>query len=144
MARHPGSVGRPILGELHITDEAGDPVPAGVEGIVWFGAGERYEYHGDADATSARRHPSGWTTLDDVGYVDDDGYLYLTDRRAHMIVERWGEHLPREVEAALSTHPAVDDVAVIGVPNADLGEEVKAVVVRVRAWRRPGGTARPT
>jgi fatty-acyl-CoA synthase len=125
---HPGSVGRPILGDLHVTDEEGRLVPPGTEGIIWFGNGQAYEYHGDAAATMARRHEQGWTTLDDVGYVDDDGYLHLTDRRAHMIVSGGVNISPREIEDVLLQHPAVDDVAVIGVPHAEFGEEVKAVV----------------
>ena len=130
---HPGSVGRPILGAVHVTDDDGHPLPAFRDGLVWFDAGgDRYDYHGDAAATAARRHRLGWTTLDDIGHLDDDGYLYLTDRRGNMIVSGGVNISPREVEEVLSTHPAVDDVAVIGVPNRDLGEEVKAVVV-VRA-----------
>ena len=130
---HPGSVGRPILGAVHVTDDDGHPLPAFRDGLVWFDAGgDRYDYHGDAAATAARRHRLGWTTLDDIGHLDDDGYLYLTDRRGNMIVSGGVNISPREVEDVLSTHPAVDDVAVIGVPNRDLGEEVKALVV-VRA-----------
>jgi acyl-CoA synthetase (AMP-forming)/AMP-acid ligase II len=126
---HPGSVGRPILGRVHVTDEDGAPLPPLEDGIVWFDGGEVYEYHGDSRATAARRDPRGWTTLDDIGHVDEDGYLYLTDRRGHMIVSGGVNVSPHEVEDVLSAHPAVDDVAVIGVPNDDLGEEVKAVVV---------------
>jgi acyl-CoA synthetase (AMP-forming)/AMP-acid ligase II len=128
---HPGSVGRPLVGELHITDESGRAVAAFAEGTIWFGGGERYEYHGDAAATAARRHAEGWTTLDDVGYVDTDGYLYLTDRRAHMIVSGGVNISPREVEDVLSAHPAVDDVAVLGVPHEEHGESVKAIVTLV-------------
>ncbi|MBI5087963.1 MAG: AMP-binding protein [Actinobacteria bacterium] len=125
---HPGSVGRPILGDLHITDESGQLVPAGTEGIIWFAGNDTYEYHGDAGATMARRHEQGWTTLDDVGFVDGDGYLYLTDRRAHMIVSGGVNISPREIEDVLLQHPSVDDVAVIGVPDDEFGEAVKAVV----------------
>jgi acyl-CoA synthetase (AMP-forming)/AMP-acid ligase II len=125
---HPGSVGRPILGEVHVTDECGRLVPPGDEGVIWFGSADRYEYHGDTAATLARRHEQGWTTLDDVGYVDGDGYLYLTDRREHMIVSGGVNISPREIEDVVSRHSAVDDVGVIGVPHADFGEEVKAVV----------------
>jgi len=128
---HPGSVGRPLVGDLHITDESGTAVGPGTEGTIWFGGGERYEYHGDPGATAARRHSNGWTTLDDVGYVDADGYLYLTDRRAHMIVSGGVNISPREIEDVLSTHPAVDDVAVLGVPHEEHGEAVKAVVTLV-------------
>lgn len=125
---HPGSVGRPILGDLHVTDEEGHLVDSGTEGIVWFSGAERYDYQGDEEATIARRHEQGWTTLDDVGWVDDDGFLYLTDRRAHMIISGGVNISPREIEDVLTTHPDVDDVAVIGVPHVEHGEEVKAVV----------------
>jgi len=126
---HPGSVGRPILGDLHITDEEGRVVEPGTEGIIWFGGAERYDYRGDREATIARRHEQGWTTLDDVGRVDEDGYLYLTDRRAHMIITAGVNISPREIEDVLNSHPDVDDVAVIGVPHAEHGEEVKAVLM---------------
>ena len=125
---HPGSVGRPILGDLHITDEQGHVVEPGTEGIIWFSGAERYDYRGDREATIARRHEQGWTTLDDVGLVDADGYLYLTDRRAHMIITAGVNISPREIEDVLNSHPDVDDVAVIGVPHAEHGEEVKAVL----------------
>ena len=125
---HPGSVGRPILGEIRVTDEEGNVVGSAEEGIIWFAGGGSYEYHGDDAATHARRHAQGWTTLDDIGFVDDDGYLFLTDRRAHMIVSGGVNISPREVEDVLLEHGAVDDVAVIGVPDDDLGEVVKAVV----------------
>lgn len=126
---HRGSVGRPILGRIHITDEEGLEQPAGEEGIVWFSSGGTFEYHGDAGATAARTDRRGWTTLDDVGYVDEDGYLYLTDRRAHMIVTGGVNVSPREVEDALVVHPSVADVAVIGVPDDEFGESVLALVV---------------
>ena len=128
----PGTVGRPILGEIHITDEDGNELGPGEDGTIWFGSGgSSYEYHGDPEATARRRDTRGWTTLDDVGHVDEDGYLFLTDRRDHMIVSGGVNISPQESEDLLSSHPLVLDAAVIGVPNADLGEEVKAVVVLV-------------
>lgn len=137
---HRGSVGRPIFGEIHITDEDGIEVPAGTEGIIWFAGGQSYTYHGDEAATIARRHEAGWTTLDDIGLVDDDGYLYLTDRRSHMIVSAGVNISPREIEDVLLAHPIVDDVAVIGVPHPDHGEEVKAVLT-LRDGVGPDGVA---
>jgi long-chain acyl-CoA synthetase len=126
---HRGSVGRPILGEVSITDDDGRPLPAFEPGTIWFRGGQRYEYRGDPEATAAKRDRRGWTTLDDVGYLDRDGYLYLTDRRTHMIVSGGVNVYPLEAENVLAAHPAVDDVAVIGVPHPEFGEEVKAVVV---------------
>jgi acyl-CoA synthetase (AMP-forming)/AMP-acid ligase II len=129
--QRPGTVGRPILGEIHVTDEDGDELGPGEDGTIWFSAGGSYEYHGDPDATARRRDQRGWTTLDDIGHVDADGYLFLTDRRDHMIVSGGVNISPQEAEDVLVSHPLVADAAVIGVPNADLGEEVKAVVVLV-------------
>jgi acyl-CoA synthetase (AMP-forming)/AMP-acid ligase II len=125
-------VGRPILGEVAIKDDEGSVLRAGREGIIWFKGGERYEYRGDPVATAAsqdRRDADGtWATLDDVGHVDDEGYLYLTDRRTHMIVSGGVNISPLEVENVLALHPRVDDVAVIGVPHPEYGEEVKALI----------------
>ncbi|GAA4058248.1 acyl-CoA synthetase [Actinomadura miaoliensis] len=127
---HKGTVGRPLLGEIHVCDENGDEVPPGTPGTLYFGAGPEFEYHGDADKTAASRDPKGrgWTTLGDVGYVDDDGFLYLTDRRSYMIISGGVNIYPQEAENVLAVHPKVADVAVIGVPDAEMGESVKAVV----------------
>jgi long-chain acyl-CoA synthetase len=127
---HRGTVGRPLLGEVHIVDDDGEELPAGEPGTVYFGGGADFSYHNDPDKTAAA-HDSrgrGWTTLGDVGYVDDDGYLYLTDRRAYMIITGGVNVYPQEAENVLAMHPRVADVAVLGVPNDDFGEEVKAVV----------------
>ena len=137
----PGTVGRPILGEIHVTDDEGDELGPGEEGTIWFSAGGTYEYHGDPAATARRRHELGWTTLDDIGHVDADGYLFLTDRRDHMIVSGGVNISPQEAEDVLVSHPLVADAAVIGVPNADLGEEVKAVVVLVDPASASGDVA---
>jgi fatty-acyl-CoA synthase len=126
---HPGSVGRPILGDVSITDDDGRLLPPGEEGTIWFRGGEAYVYRGDPAATAAKRDRRGWTTLDDVGYLDAEGYLYLTDRRSHMIVSGGVNVYPQEAENVLAAHPRVDDVAVIGVPEPEFGEEVRAVVV---------------
>jgi acyl-CoA synthetase (AMP-forming)/AMP-acid ligase II len=125
---HPGTVGRPIGCEIHICNDAGEVVAAGETGTVFFGKGPEFEYHGDAAKTAKSRHPRGWSTLGDIGHVDEDGFLYLTDRKAFMIISGGVNIYPQEAENVLSTHPAVFDVAVFGVPNPDFGEEVKAVV----------------
>lgn len=125
---HPGTVGRPIGCEIHICDDAGEVVAPCETGAVFFGKGPEFEYHGDAVKTATSRHPRGWSTLGDIGHVDEDGFLYLTDRKAFMIISGGVNIYPQEAENVLSTHPAVFDVAVFGVPNPDFGEEVKAVV----------------
>ena len=127
---HRGTVGRLLIGTIHICDEDGKEVPVGESGTIWFEGTPSFEYHGDDEQTKSSRHPSGngWTTLGDIGHVDEDGFLYLTDRRAFTIVAGGVNIYPREAEDVLILHPAVADVAVFGVPNEDLGEEVKAVV----------------
>ncbi|MEA3019221.1 MAG: long-chain acyl-CoA synthetase [Actinomycetota bacterium] len=128
---HRGSVGRALLGEIHIVGEDGEEV-AGPrqEGTIYFASGAPFEYHNDPEKTASSRDPKGrgWSTLGDVGYVDEEGYLYLTDRKAYMIISGGVNIYPQEAENVLTTHPKVLDVAVIGVPNEDFGEEVKAVV----------------
>ena len=139
---HPGSVGRPMLGIVHVLDDDGDEVAAGEIGTIWFEGGLPFEYHNDPDKTASTMNEKGWATVGDVGYVDDDGYLYLTDRKTFMIISGGVNIYPQEVENLLVTHPKVMDVAVIGVPNDDLGEEVKAVVQPVDVGRRrPGARA---
>jgi len=128
---HPGSVGRAVHSILRICDENGAELPVGDEGMVYFEQPKRsFEYHNAPDKTESATHPihDNWTSLGDVGYVDADGYLYLTDRKAYMIISGGVNIYPQEIEDALVLHPAVQDVAVFGVPNADFGEEVKAVV----------------
>ena len=125
---HRGTVGRALLGEIHILDEAGKEQPQGEAGMIYFANGPVFEYHNDPGKTRESRTPQGWSTLGDIGYLDKDGYLHLTDRKAHMIISGGVNIYPQEVENLLVTHPKVADVAVIGVPNADFGEEVKAVV----------------
>jgi long-chain acyl-CoA synthetase len=127
---HKGTVGRPLAGEVHILDEEGDELPVGDEGTVYFGAASTFEYHNDPEKTQESRDPKGrgWSTLGDIGRVDEDGFLYLTDRKAYMIITGGVNVYPQEAENVLTMHPAVFDVAVIGVPNEDFGEEVKAVV----------------
>ncbi|MFJ8746092.1 AMP-binding protein [Embleya sp. NPDC127516] len=127
---HPGTVGRAILGTPHICDEEGRELPVGEHGIVYFADGPRFSYHRDPAKTEAGRDPGGrgWTTLGDIGRLDADGYLYLTDRQAHMIISGGVNVYPQEVENLLALHPAIADVAVFGIPHEDLGEQVKAVV----------------
>jgi len=132
---HPGSVGTAALGVIHVVDPE-DPeqpeLPVGEDGLVYF---ERdvmpFAYHHDPDKTREAQHPhhDNWATTGDLGHVDEDGFLYLTDRRAFMIISGGANIYPQEVENALTLHPAVYDVAVIGVPDEDMGEVVKAVVV---------------
>ncbi len=125
---HPGTVGSPIGCVLHIVDEDGEEVPQGESGTIYFEGGAQFEYHNDPEKTKSSRHPKGWSTLGDVGYLDEDGFLYLTDRKAYMIISGGVNIYPQEAENLLVTHPKVIDVAVFGVPNDDFGEEVKAVV----------------
>lgn len=125
---HPGSVGKAILGEVHILDESGAQLRPGEIGTVYFSSGQPYRYHGDASVTSGRGTATGWGTLDDVGWIDTDGYLYLTDRRSYMIVTGGVNIYPKEAEDVLITHPTVLDVAVIGIPEAELGEVAHAIV----------------
>ncbi|MGI9602609.1 MAG: acyl-CoA synthetase [Acidimicrobiales bacterium] len=129
---HKGSVGQALLGTIHIVDEDGNEVPVGEEGTIYFEGGEEFEYHGDAEKTAGSRLGNGWSTLGDVGKLDEDGFLYLTDRKAYMIISGGVNIYPQEAENVLTMHPAVADVAVIGVPNDDFGEEVKAVVQPVQ------------
>ena len=125
---HKGSVGRPLNCEIHVCDDDGAELPAGESGTIYFGGGGQFEYYKDPDKTAGSRHPQGWTTLGDVGYLDEDGYLYLTDRKHFMIISGGVNIYPQEAENVLITHPKVMDVAVFGVPNEEFGEEVKAVV----------------
>ena len=128
---HPGTVGRSILGTIHICDEDGKELPPGESGIVYFELPVMpFEYLKDPQKTKDAQHPhhANWSALGDVGYVDEEGYLYLTDRATFMIISGGVNIYPQEIEDALVMHPKVADVAVIGVPNQEMGEEVKAVV----------------
>ena len=120
---HPGSVGRPAVGAIHICDESGAELPTGESGTVYFEQARMpFEYHGDPEKTRNAQHPEhpNWSTLGDVGYLDDEGYLYLTDRKAFMIISGGVNIYPQEIEDALVLHPSVADVAVFGVPDDGL------------------------
>lgn len=129
--KKPGSVGRSVLGPVHICGEDGRVLPAGEVGSVYF---ERetlpFTYHKDPEKTSAAQHPEHptWTAVGDLGYVDEDGFLFLTDRKSFVIISGGVNIYPQEVENVLTLHPAIFDVAVIGVPDPEMGQQVKAVV----------------
>jgi len=121
--------GKVLLGDLHILDENMKPCPIGTPGTVWFKTATPFEYFNDPNKTKEARSPDGsMSTVGDVGYIDSDGYLYLTDRATFMIISGGVNIYPQECENLLITHPKIADAAVFGVPNPDLGEEVKAVV----------------
>jgi fatty-acyl-CoA synthase len=127
---HKGSVGPALIGELHILDDDGNELPVGETGTVYFdgGTGDKFEYHNEPGKTSEAYNDKGWATTGDVGYVDEDNFLYLTDRKNFMIISGGVNIYPQEIENLLITHDKVADVAVFGIPNEDFGEEVKAVV----------------
>jgi long-chain acyl-CoA synthetase len=125
---HPGSVGRALLGTPHILDDDGAEVGAGEVGQIWIEGPRVFEYHNDAVKTAGAFNDRDWSTLGDLGHVDADGYLYLSDRRTDLIITGGVNVYPREIEDALAMHPAVADVAVIGLPDAEMGQEIRAVV----------------
>lgn len=129
---HKGTVGKALIGTIHILGDDGEELPVGEPGTVYFGgeAAAAFEYHNDPAKTKSSRDPKGrgWSTLGDVGRLDEDGFLYLTDRKAYMIITGGVNVYPQEAENVLAMHPKVADAAVFGVPNDDFGEEVKAVV----------------
>jgi long-chain acyl-CoA synthetase len=127
---HKGSVGTSLLGELHIVDDDGNELPTGEIGTVYFDGkqAQQFHYHGEPEKTSEAYNEKGWATTGDVGYVDADGYLYLTDRKNFTIISGGVNIYPQEVENILASHDKVADVAVFGIPNEEFGEEVKAVI----------------
>ena len=125
---HPGSVGRAIHGTLHICGPDGEEVPPETDGLVFFENDTMPTYHNDPDKTAEATHARGWMTLGDIGRVDADGFLTLTDRKSHMIISGGVNIYPQEIENLLVTHDKVMDAAVIGAPDADLGERVVAVI----------------
>ncbi len=134
---HPGTVGRALWGQLHILGENGQDQPVGEEGLIHFSGGTPFEYFKDTAKTASSRTVEGFVSLGDIGKLDSEGFLYLTDRKAFVIITGGVNVYPQEVENLLITHPKVADVAVIGVPNEDFGEEVKAVVQPAR-WAEAG------
>jgi long-chain acyl-CoA synthetase len=125
---YPGTVGRAMLGVPHIVGEDGREVPIGQEGLVYFAGGPRFSYHKDPAKTAEACSPEGWATVGDVGRLNAEGFLFLTDRKSNMIISGGVNVYPQETENVLITHPKVFDVAVIGTPHEELGEEVRAVV----------------
>jgi long-chain acyl-CoA synthetase len=126
---HPGTVGRVILGELHVLDDDMNECPTGTPGTLWFKTATPFEYFNDPERTQESRSADGsMSTVSDVGYLDADGFVHLTDRKTFMIISGGVNIYPQECENLLITHPKVLDAAVFGVPNEDLGEEVKAVI----------------
>ncbi|OCB42764.1 acyl-CoA synthetase [Mycobacterium vulneris] len=128
---HPGSVGKPMNGLVHILDEDGNELPPGQAGEIFFEGGADFEYLNDAEKTASSRESHGWKTVGDIGYVDEDGYLYLTDRRHHMIISGGVNIYPQEAENMLVVHPKVMDAAVFGIPDDEMGQSVKGVVQTV-------------
>jgi acyl-CoA synthetase (AMP-forming)/AMP-acid ligase II len=125
---HPGSVGKSLLAPVHILDEEGNELPVGEEGEIWFEALHRFDYHGDPEKTARAFNDKGWNSIGDIGRLDEEGYLYLTDRVSNMIISGGVNIYPREAEDILILHDAVEDVAVIGTPDEVMGEQVTAFV----------------
>jgi fatty-acyl-CoA synthase len=128
---HRGSVGRPLVGVPHILDEGGKELPPGEVGEIYYEGGLSFEYLKDREKTQASRDRHGWVTVGDVGYLDSDGFLFLTDRRHHMIISGGVNIYPQEAEDLLVTHPKVLDAAVFGIPDDEMGQSVKGVVQTV-------------
>jgi long-chain acyl-CoA synthetase len=125
---HPGSVGRAMTGELKILDDNGVELPPGRDGLIYFAHGRQFVYYKDPEKTAAAYNDRGWSSLGDIGHLDEEGYLYLVDRKAFTIISGGVNIYPQEIENLLLEHPAVLDVAVIGIPNEEFGQEVKAFV----------------
>lgn len=126
--KKPGSVGKANFCVVHICDDEGNELPSGEVGNVYFEGNHPFEYHNAPEKTASAYHPKGWTTLGDVGRLDEDGYLFLTDRKSFMIISGGVNIYPQEIENHLISHPKVMDVAVIGAPCAEMGERVVAVI----------------
>jgi long-chain acyl-CoA synthetase len=125
---HKGSVGRAVIGQVRICDENGEPLPARQEGVVYFSGGPPLRYHNAPEKAREGTNQHGWTTLGDVGWVDEEDFLYLTDRRSFMIISGGVNIYPQEVENLLIAHPKVADAAVVGAPDDEMGEKVVAVI----------------
>ena len=125
---HKGSVGRAVVGEVRICGDDGERLPPRAEGVVYFANGPPLSYHNDPGKAAENTNQHGWTTLGDVGWVDEEGFLYLTDRKSFMIISGGVNIYPQEIENLLIGHPKVADVAVIGAPDEEMGEKVVAVI----------------
>jgi long-chain acyl-CoA synthetase len=125
---HKGSVGRALLAELRICDEAGEALPPRAEGAVYFANGPPLTYHNAPEKIAENTNQYGWTTLGDVGWMDEEGFLYLTDRKSFMIISGGVNIYPQELENLLITHPRITDAAVVGAPDEEMGEKVVAVI----------------
>ena len=125
---HKGTVGRPLYGAVHVVDEYGDELGTGEIGTIYFSGGTDFEYLNDPEKTRTAHNAEGWSTMGDVGYLDDDGFLYLTDRKAYMIISGGVNIYPQESEDVLVMHPRITDAAVFGIPDEEMGEQVKAVI----------------
>jgi acyl-CoA synthetase (AMP-forming)/AMP-acid ligase II len=124
-----GSVGKPANGAVHICDAEGNELPRGEVGQIWFEVeGTGFSYHNDPAKTAAAYNARGWSTLGDLGHLDEDGFLYLSSRRSDLIISGGVNIYPQEVEDVLVLHPAVADVAVVGLPDEEMGQYVHAVV----------------
>jgi long-chain acyl-CoA synthetase len=134
---HPGSVGKSVMGQLHIVSDSGEELPSGEIGAIYFSGMPGFKYHGEPEKTELAFSREGWSTVGDVGYVDDDGYLYLSDRKDFMIISGGVNIYPQEVENLLLNHPKLADAAVFGIPHDEFGEQVKAVVQPAR-WQNAG------
>jgi fatty-acyl-CoA synthase len=139
--RKPGSVGKPSMGPIHICEEDGTVLPPGEPGLIYFEVpqGRDVDYLNDPEKAKRARHPehSNWFTVGDIGRLDEDGYLFLTDRKDFMIISGGVNIYPQAIEDCLIMHPKVMDVAVIGVPDPEYGEQVKAVV-QPKVWAEAG------
>ena len=135
--RKKGSVGKGLTAQVKICDEEGNELPPRSEGAVYFAGGGEFEYHNAPEKTAESRNRHGWSTLGDVGWLDEDGYLFLTDRKSFMIISGGVNIYPQEIENLLITHPAVADVAVVGAPHEEMGEQVVAVI-QPADWSRAG------
>jgi len=133
---HKGTVGRPLFGAVHVVDDDGNEVAAGETGTIYFSGGTDFEYLNDPGKTRTAYNSKGWSTMGDLGYLDDEGYLFLTDRKAYMIISGGVNIYPQEAEDILVMHPQVADAAVFGVPDEEMGEQVKAVIQLVNAAER--------
>jgi len=138
---HKGSVGRAVIGEVRICDDAGEPLPPRTEGVVHFANGPPLSYHNAPEKVAEGTNRHGWTTLGDVGWADEEGYLYLTDRKSFMIISGGVNIYPQEIENLLIGHPRVADAAVIGAPDEEMGEKVVAVIQPLD-WSEAGDALR--